>query len=65
MKSQGGKEPHAVPCGLTRRLLIMLYDGVIIVALLLLATALAMLAGMGNQTAMQDPIYTAGLVRSD
>jgi uncharacterized RDD family membrane protein YckC len=62
MKSQINKEHYGTPCGLFRRLLIMLYDGVIIVALLMLATALAMLAGTGNHTAMQDPLYTAYLV---
>lgn len=62
MQSLSKKEKPETPCGLARHLLIMLYDGVVIIALLMLATALAMLAGMGNQTAMQDPTYTAFLV---
>ena len=62
MKSQSNKEQIGSPCSLLRRLLIMLYDGVIIIALLMLATAIAMLAGMGNHTAMRDPLYTACLV---
>ena len=62
MSSHGSKEICGTPCGLMRRLLIMLYDGVIIVALLMLATAFSMLAGAGNHTAMQDPLYTAYLV---
>ncbi len=53
--------PSGTPCSLLRRLLVMLYDSVIIIALLILATALAMLAGTGNHTAMQDPLYTAYL----
>ncbi len=48
-------------CSLFRRLLIMLYDAVVVIALLMLATALAMLAGMGEQTALHDPVYTACL----
>lgn len=50
------------PCGLFRHLLIMIYDAVIIVALLMLSTALAMLFGMENHTATRDPVYTAGLL---
>ena len=62
MHSKGIKEIAGTPCGLLRRLLVMLYDGVVIVALLMLATAFAMLAGTGNHTAMEDPLYTAYLV---
>jgi len=36
----------------------MLYDGLIIVVLLMLATALSMLLQFGNRTAGEDPIYT-------
>ena len=61
MRSSRNKNLSGTPCGLTRRLLIMFYDGVIIVALLMLATAIVMLAGTGNHTAMQDPLYTAYL----
>ena len=50
------------PCGLVRRLLIMIYDAVVVVALLMLVTALAMVWGMENYTAAKDPAYTAGLV---
>jgi len=50
------------PCGLFRRLLVMLYDGLVIIALLMLATAIAMLLGMENRTAGKDPLYTAGLL---
>jgi uncharacterized RDD family membrane protein YckC len=45
-----------------RHLLIMIYDGVVIIALLMLATAVAMLFGMDNYTATEDPIYTACLL---
>jgi uncharacterized RDD family membrane protein YckC len=62
MNAKGNIEIAGTPCGLFRRLLIMLYDGVIIVALLMLATAFAMLAGTGNHTALQDPLYTAYLI---
>ena len=62
MLSRGSANLKGTPCGLARRLLIMLYDGVIIVALLMLATAIAMLAGTGNHTAIQDAPYTAYLI---
>lgn len=61
MLSSDDKTTAGNPCGLFRRWLIMLYDAVVIAALLMLVTALAMLAGMGNQTALHDPVYTAGL----
>jgi len=48
----------ARPCGLGRRLLVVLYDTVVVVALLLAATALALLAGSGNVTAGQDVVFT-------
>jgi len=50
--------PAPVPCELWRRLLAMFYDLVIVIALLMLATALAMLAGFREMTAMRDPGYT-------
>jgi len=62
MKSNNNEEKSATPCTLPRHLLVMFYDGVVIIALLMLATVLAMLAGAGNHTAMQDPVYTAYLL---
>jgi len=56
------KQPGHPPCGLGRRLLIMLYDGVILVALWLLATAIALLAGSGPVTAGQDAWFTIYLL---
>lgn len=50
------------PCGLGRRLLAMLYDALVLVAILLLATALALLAGSGAVTAGRDPFFTLYLV---
>ncbi len=46
------------PCGLLRRLAIIVYDAAIVFALLILATGLAMLAGFGGRTAMKDPLFT-------
>jgi len=37
---------------------IIVYDFVIVISLLMLATLLAMLAGFGGRTAMKDPAYT-------
>jgi uncharacterized RDD family membrane protein YckC len=40
----------------------MLYDGVIIIALLMLAALLPVMAGFDGQTALRDPLYTAYLL---
>ena len=40
----------------------MLYDAFAVLALLLVATALAMLAGFRDVTALRDPLFTAYLV---
>jgi uncharacterized RDD family membrane protein YckC len=50
------------PCGLFRRLVIIVYDSMVVVALMMLATMLAMLAGFGGRTAMKDPVYTGYLL---
>ena len=39
---------HREPCSLARRLLVMAYDSLAVLALLLLATSAAMLAGFRN-----------------
>ena len=49
-------------CGLIRRLLAMVYDAIIVLALMMVATLAAMLLGFGNQTALRDPVFTAYLV---
>ena len=41
---------------------VMIYDFFIVLSLLMLATMLAMFAGFGDRTAMQDPVYTAYLL---
>jgi uncharacterized RDD family membrane protein YckC len=50
------------PCGLPRRLLAMLYDALAVVALLLLATGVALLAGSGQVTAGHDLWFTLYLL---
>lgn len=52
---------HGGPCGLIRRLAVMFYDAAVVISLLMVATGLAMLAGFGGRTAMQDPLFTAWL----
>jgi len=54
--------PGRSPCSLPRRLAAMIYDALAVLALLLLATALAMLAGFREVTAGRDPLFTAWLV---
>ena len=50
------------PCSLWRRLLVMGYDAIAVIALLMLVTALAMLAGFRELNVVRDPLYGAGLV---
>lgn len=52
------KQTSGSPCALPRRLAIILYDSVVVLALLMLAALLAVLAGIENQTAFKDPGYT-------
>jgi uncharacterized RDD family membrane protein YckC len=56
------EQPKRPPCGLGRRVLVMIYDGVIMIALWLLATGAALLAGSGRVTAGQDVLFTAYLL---
>ncbi len=50
------------PCGLTRRLLVMLYDLVVVIGLLMLAAGLAIILQAGNQVAGKDLLYTLYLL---
>ena len=50
------------PCGLLRRLLVMLYDAVIVLGLLVLAAGVALPITGGHYVALRDPLYTAYLV---
>ena len=50
------------PCGLTRRLLVMLYDLVVVIGILMLAAALAIILQTGNQVAGRDLLYTLYLL---
>jgi len=54
-----GKSRHY--CGLPRRLLIMLYDGLIVIALMMFATALLLPVTSGSVVAGKDPAFTACL----
>lgn len=45
-------------CGLLRRLAIILYDSVVVIALLMLATLVALLAGFQGGKALTDPFFT-------
>lgn len=50
------------PCGLSRRLAVMVYDSFAVLALLLLATSAVMLAGFREVTAGHDVLFTAWLL---
>lgn len=64
METSGDKKTarEQRPCGLWRRLLVMLYDAATIIALLLAATALVMLAGFRELNVLEDPLYALYLV---
>jgi uncharacterized RDD family membrane protein YckC len=49
---------EARPCGLGRRLLAIAYDGLVVIALLLLATAVALPFEFLGQQALRDPLLT-------
>ena len=61
-KTNPNTDHAAGPCGLGRRLLVMLYDGLALIALLLLATAVALLAGSGQVTAGKDLLFSLYLL---
>jgi uncharacterized RDD family membrane protein YckC len=50
------------PCGLPRRLMVMLYDLVVVTGLLMLAAGLAIILQTGNQVAGKDLLYTLYLL---
>ena len=59
----GKSKNHAgKPCSLIRRLAAVLYDAVIVLALLMLAAWLAMLIGAGQKTAFRNTGYTLYLL---
>lgn len=53
---------NGAPCSLPRRLLAMLYDALVVIGLLLIATALASPFDQGNQQALRDPWFTLYLL---
>ena len=48
---------RAKPCGLLRNIAAILYDALIVVALWMIATAMAMLAGFRELDVVNDPLY--------
>jgi uncharacterized RDD family membrane protein YckC len=62
MAELSGKATAGKPCGLLRRLAIMLYDGLVVIAVLFLATAFAMLAGFRDVRALEDALFTLYLL---
>jgi len=55
-------ETPGQPCGFPRHLLIMIYDSLVVLSVLMLATLLAILAGFGGKTALKDPLSTLYLL---
>ncbi len=54
--------PAAKPGGLLRNLVAMLYDSLIVIALWMVATALAMLAGFRELNVVGDPLFALYLL---
>ena len=61
MTSPSAHLAEQAPCGLLRRLLVILYDALGVLALLLVATALALPVTRGQVLALRDPGFTAYL----
>lgn len=62
-QAAGGYDARlAIPCGLGRRLLVMAYDAVAVVALMMAVTAVGLLTPLREQTALKDPAPTALLL---
>jgi uncharacterized RDD family membrane protein YckC len=53
---------HQTACGLLRLLLVMLYDAIVVLAILMIAGAIALELPFSNQTAGKDPAYTLYLL---
>jgi uncharacterized RDD family membrane protein YckC len=49
-------------CGLLRRLMIIVYDALVLIGLMMLTTSLMMLLYSGNLMAGKSPVYTAILI---
>jgi uncharacterized RDD family membrane protein YckC len=62
MNDKKSDKPSLQPCGLGRRLLIMMYDAIALIALLMAVTALLLLTPLSDQTAFIDPLPTAVVV---
>ena len=58
----GRASSSGATCGLARRLLAMVYDALVVIGLLLVATALASPFDQGNQQALRDPWFTLYLL---
>lgn len=56
------KSDPGEPCKLFRRLAAIVYDSVVVLALLMLAALVAMLLGVGQKTAFRDPGFTLYLL---
>lgn len=58
MNSKKTETEPPQPCGLGRRILIMAYDAIALVALMMAVTALLLMTPIGDQTAFVDPLPT-------
>jgi len=64
-RGSAGESDHDTPgrpCSLWRRMLAMSYDAAVVTALLMAATALAMLAGFRELNVVRDPLYALYLL---
>ncbi len=74
MRTNGNKSGHQTgeappdcqdgvrPCGLLRLLMVMVYDAIVVVAILMVAGAIALELPFKHQTAGKDPAYTLYLL---
>ena len=62
MTQQDQHQATGMPCGLIRHMLVMIYDAVIVVAILMIAAAIALPLPFANPKAGEDPLYTMYLL---
>ena len=60
--AEEANQQEILPCGLLRRLLIMAYDAIAVIALMMLVTALLLFTPLRTQTAFIDPLPTGIMI---
>lgn len=62
LRAAAPNQPDGRPCGLLRLLMVMVYDAIVILAILMIAGAVALELPFRHQSAGKDPAYTLYLL---